>query len=110
MVDLVTGDIYELSESFQKTNTGFNVPVEEENFNTPKLSYYKKEEILPSQVVEILKQYTDEDLIRYKNQIEEIKLLSKNNYEKYKEHEEKLIIDINNAEEYIKGFKSRCRK
>ena len=110
MVDLVTGDIYELSESFQKTNTGFNVPVEEENFNTPKLSYYKKEEILPSQVVEILKQYTDEDLIRYKNQIEEIKLLSKNNYEKYKEHEEKLIIDINNAEEYIKRFKSRCRK
>ena len=113
IVDLVIGDscaTYELSQSYEKTETGFNVPVEKRNCNTPKLSYYKKEEITAKEVVEILEQYSKEDIERYREKISQIAKLSANNYITKINQLEQLELDNLDAEEYIKNFKARCRK
>lgn len=110
MTDLVTGLTLELSESYKKTETGFVFPLAKRNFNTPNLSYYKKEEVSPSYVIEILNEYDEEDIVRYKETLEKIVVLSKENYEKNLEQQEKLKQDDIDAEKQISEFKVRYRR
>ena len=74
------------------------------------ISYYKKEEVSPSEVLKIISEYSEEDLLRYKEKMKSIVLLSKENYENNLKQQEQIKQNDIDAEEYINEFKVRIRK